>query len=159
MTDSDEKKRIDEEWKLRAEEEKRKIEDAMGPPRPEPTPGAADAPGGEAEPGSASEGHPKFLNLISQLGAQAMASLGQMEDPHTGQRYLDLDLARESIDILSMLEAKTRGNLDAEEKAALDELLRSLRMAFVQISRAAQEQAMNAPPPGGPGGPGGPGPS
>ena len=139
------KKRVDEEWKLRAEEEKRKISE-----------GSEGAPGAPADRQSVpGQGPPpssrlSFMTLISQLGTQALAALGQFEDPRTGQRHVDLEVAKDTIDLLAILESKTRGNLEPDEDATLTDLLQQLRMAYVSLSSAAEQQPTKSPPPGEP---------
>ena len=151
-----EKKRIDDDWKRRAAEEKAKIASQLEPSRP---PAAAprgaetgDAPSPEpAEdpaPTEAGEPDPTLLRLISTIGGQAMLALGMTEDPHTGQRYLDLDLARETVDMLGVIEERTRGNLSAEEARIIGEVLHQLRVTYTQRVQQAQQAAMNQPPPG-----------
>ena len=60
-----------------------------------------------------------------------------MEDPKTKRRYVDLDLAKHHIDILGLLEEKTKGNLTDEEKKLLDQALYEVRMQYVQIAQRA----------------------
>jgi hypothetical protein len=62
-------------------------------------------------------------------------ALGQFPNPATGRFHFDLDSAKHSIDTLAVLEEKTKGNLEPEEKRALEEVLYRLRMAFVQATR------------------------
>ena len=68
-------------------------------------------------------------------------ALGGMEDPQSGQRFVDLDLAKHHIDTLAMLEEKTKGNLSAEEAAALKNTLSELRMGFVQLVQGSPPSA------------------
>ena len=155
-----EKKRVDEEWKRRAEEEKAKIAAASEPPAAAPVDPArgeaagdapadataADADSAEAAPPPRGQDQ-KFMMLLSQLGSQAMAGLGQIPDPRTGQPHLDLQLAREAIDLLTVLEEKTRGNLSADEDATLKQLLHELRFVYADVARAIRERATETPPP------------
>jgi hypothetical protein len=67
--------------------------------------------------------------------SEAMAHLGQVPDPATGRPHVDLEQARFTIEMLTMLKEKTEGNRTAEESAVLDEILAVLRMGFVQLSR------------------------
>jgi len=71
------------------------------------------------------------------LANTVMMLLGQVPDPVTQQRRLDLAQAKHTIDILIMLKAKTQGNLDAEETQLLEDVLPQLQMAYVSISRQA----------------------
>jgi hypothetical protein len=62
---------------------------------------------------------------------------GDVADPNTGERHApNLPLAQQMIDILAMLEEKTRGNLSAEERQLIDQVLYELRMRFVEVSQA-----------------------
>ena len=83
-----------------------------------------------------------FTTLISSYVTQAMLALGLLEHPALNKRMVDLDLAKFNIDMLAVLEEKTKGNLSPEEKKMLDEALHQIRMAYVQL---AGGQA--APPP------------
>jgi hypothetical protein len=71
------------------------------------------------------------------LYSEALAHLGQVPDPATGEGRLDPAQAGFTIDLLAMLEQKTAGNRSPEESAMLEEMLATLRMAFVQLSRRA----------------------
>lgn len=81
-----------------------------------------------------------FVNFLSTLATNAAASLGAMPHPVTGQRSLDLESGKYWIDVLAMLQEKTKNNLHPQEKALLDGILGDLRMQFVQINRMAEEK-------------------
>jgi hypothetical protein len=66
--------------------------------------------------------------------------LGGMADPRTGQAFLDLEGAREVIDMLDVLREKTKGNLAKADEDLLIEVLGSLKLTFMEISKAAAEQ-------------------
>lgn len=81
---------------------------------------------------------PDFASLLISLGTSALFHLGQAADPETGeQSEPNLALARQTIDLVEMLQDKTRGNLDDEEQHLLQSLLTDLRMRFVQASQKA----------------------
>jgi len=148
-----EKKRVDDEWKRRAAEEKAKIAGQFSPPsRSEPeASGLGESGSSGGDPGDATaEGStdPNFVRLISTLGGQAMMALGMAEDPQSGERFLDLDLARQLIDMLGALETRTRGQLSAEEDQILSEVLHQLRLSYSQRVQQAQQAAMSQSPPG-----------
>jgi hypothetical protein len=69
------------------------------------------------------------------LYSDAMANLGQAPDPTTGRPHVDLDQARFAIDLLGMLQEKTRSNRTPDESAVLEEMLSTLRMGYVQLSQ------------------------
>jgi hypothetical protein len=109
-------------------------------PRPKaPPPSAAPSPlvGGPA-PGPGQQGAPKadLTSLLVMLYGDAMANMGQAPDPVTGRPHLDLEQARFVIDLLAMLQDKTRGNRTPDEDAVLEEMLGTLRMGYVRLSQA-----------------------
>jgi hypothetical protein len=73
-----------------------------------------------------------FPTFIMSLNASALVNLGLIEDPATGQSTKNLPMAKQTIDILSMLEEKTRGNLAKDEEDILRNILYDLRIAFVR---------------------------
>lgn len=83
-----------------------------------------------------------FQMLIDFLTRNAAATLGGMADPRTGQAYVDLEGAREIIDMLDALREKTRGNLAKADEDLLIEVIGSLKLTFMEVSKAAAE-AMN----------------
>jgi uncharacterized protein DUF1844 len=78
-----------------------------------------------------------FNALVLSLGSSAIVHLGEAPDPTTGQKREkpEFPMAQQSIDLLAMLQEKTRGNLTAEEARFLDNMLFDLRMLFVQASQ------------------------
>jgi Domain of unknown function (DUF1844) len=90
---------------------------------------------GEMNPTSRS-----FQMLIDFLTRNAAAMLGGMADPRTGQAFVDLEGAREVIDMLDALREKTRGNLSKDEDSLLIEVIGSLKLTFMEISKVAAEQ-------------------
>jgi hypothetical protein len=90
---------------------------------------------GELNPTSRS-----FQMLIDFLTRNAAAMLGGMADPRTGQAFVDLEGAREVIDMLDALREKTRGNLSKDDDNLLIEVIGSLKLTFMEISKAAAEQ-------------------
>lgn len=81
-----------------------------------------------------------FQMLVDFLTRNAAAMLGGMADPRTGQAFLDLEGAREVIDMLDVLREKTEGNLAKADENLLVEVLGSLKLTFMEISKAAAEQ-------------------
>lgn len=73
--------------------------------------------------------------LVSMFSTQAMVAMGVIPNPATGKPESQLPLARHFIDLLDVLAAKTKGNLDTEEQTQLDTTLHQLRMAFVEQNR------------------------
>ncbi len=87
-----------------------------------------------------------FAHMIMQQSSMAMMLLGKTPHPETGQVVRDLEAARFFIDLLEMLEFKTKGNLNQEEAALLKQSLMSLRMAFVESVDAPPLKPQEAPP-------------
>ncbi len=123
---------------------------AQPSPQPQPAPrseqtGAAAASADTTEasrPGRDPLDDPaSFVSLIMSLASNAAASLGMMPHPVTGETGVDLKTAKHWIDMLGMLEQKTRGNLDAQEAQMIEGLLADLRMQYVSFSGSP------APPP------------
>jgi hypothetical protein len=78
-----------------------------------------------------------FAALVLSFASSALLHLGLLEDPQTGQpAEKHLPLARHSIDLLELLEAKTRGNLSPDEAALITNLLTELRVRYVECSRS-----------------------
>lgn len=78
-----------------------------------------------------------FNALVLSLGSSAIIHLGEAPDPTTGQKAASpaLPMAQQSIDLLAMLQEKTRGNLTAEEARFIENMLFDLRMLYVQVSQ------------------------
>lgn len=107
------------------------------PPRASSPPPAQGSPlvGGPAPGGPAGAPKPDLTALLVMLYGDAMANLGQAPDPMTGRPHVDLEQARFAIDLLAMLQDKTRGNRTPDESAVLEEMLGALRMGYVRLSQ------------------------
>ena len=113
---------VDNDWKQEAKKEKEKL--------------AKELEEEKNQPQQLPEGN--FLSLVNMLATQAMFSLGLITTQENQEEpMLDLAMAKFNIDMLAVLEEKTKGNLEKEESKMLTEAVSSLRMAFVQISAAA----------------------
>lgn len=95
-------------------------------------PRVADGGAGERREGAAEITLGTFLMSLS---TQALMCLGEIPNPLTGKPEPDLVAVRELIDIIAMLQEKTRGNLDAHETRLFENILFDLRMRFVEKSR------------------------
>ena len=73
-----------------------------------------------------------FATFIFSLNHSVLVHLGIMEDPSTGKKVRNLPLAKQTIDILGMLEEKTRGNLEDDEEKMLKNILYDLRMIYIK---------------------------
>ncbi|HVE87872.1 MAG TPA: DUF1844 domain-containing protein [Myxococcales bacterium] len=76
-----------------------------------------------------------FTTFLMGLASTALIHLGATPHPETGEKKQDLVLARQSLDLLSMLREKTRGNLTPPEERLFDGLLTDLRLRFVEAAR------------------------
>jgi uncharacterized protein DUF1844 len=77
-----------------------------------------------------------FSTHILSLASSALVSLGQMPAPGGETIEVDLETAKHLIDVIGMLETKTKGNLDDGEQKLLQSLLYDLRVAYVDASKA-----------------------
>jgi len=75
-----------------------------------------------------------FASFILSLNTAALYHMGELPHPETGQRVVDRELAKHSIDTLTLLAGKTKGNLDADENELLTRILYELKMRFVKLS-------------------------
>lgn len=73
--------------------------------------------------------------FLMSLSTQALMCLGEIPNPATGEIETDLQAVRELVDIISMLQDKTRGNVDPAEAALFEKMLFDLRMRFVEKAR------------------------
>ena len=82
-----------------------------------------------------------FVGFVLSLAHTAAFHFGDVPDPVTGQSaQTNLAAAQQIIDILAMMEQKTRGNLTAEERQLLEQLLYELRMRYVEAGKAASSE-------------------
>lgn len=122
---------IDSDWKSQAQAEKERLAEAEA--RSKGGPGGA-APGqGELPPAD-------FSALVGMLATQALMYLGGMADRKSGQLIFDPEMARFYIDLLAVVEEKTKGNTTEQESADLAGALQELRMRFVELARAVAAQ-------------------
>ena len=76
-----------------------------------------------------------FTTFVVSLASSAAIHFGDLPDPNTGERAeVNLEGAAQMIDILALLEEKTRGNLTLEERQVLEQVLYELRMRFIDVT-------------------------
>lgn len=159
----DDRRRFSSEGDLKPE-----FQGAEAPTAPEPPPAAASVPlrgdavgsSGQSPAGHvahADDTHPHdhadhpghahsgaqtpemtFGSFLVGLSTQALMLLGDIPDPQSGRPQQDLVGAQQLIDIIGMLELKTRGNLDREEAQLIEAILYELRMKYVERARTAR---------------------
>ncbi len=117
MSEQEKKLHIDDDWKSQAAAEKRRLSETI-----------------ETEP-KASMPEAGFASLVQLIAMQAMVGLGGMAGPTGREIPPNLDIAKLNIDMLDVLDKKTKGNLDPEEKRLLDTTLHQLRLAYVETVR------------------------
>lgn len=116
---------IDEDWKAQAQREKEVLaaqEKAEKESKEEQKQASANLPPAD------------FAGLVSMLATQAFFALGVIRTKEDEQREPDFMLAKYNIDMLEVLQARTKGNLTEDEKNLLDNYLEQARMAFVKLS-------------------------
>jgi hypothetical protein len=77
-----------------------------------------------------------FATFLLSLSHSALMHLGEAPNPETGKVEQSLGMARQTIDLISMLEEKTKGNLTGDEERLLGQILYDLRMRYVELSKA-----------------------
>lgn len=108
---------VDDDWKNQAAAEKARLAETAEAETPHGMPEAS------------------FAGLVQLLAMQALVGLGGFAGPGGQEIPPNLDLAKHHIDMLDMLDAKTKGNLGPDEKRLLDTTLHQLRMAYVEAVR------------------------
>lgn len=98
----------------------------------------------EANPGLGATATVSFEHIIQSFYVSAMIAMGAGTEPGQKPR-IDILGARQSIDMLALLQEKTKGNLTAKEEAAMQNVLFELRMMFLEITNAIAQQAQRAP--------------
>jgi hypothetical protein len=122
---------IDEDWKTKvAAERAAESHEADVTPVAPPAVPTEDSPQGVGKLPPAS-----FDMLLTTLATEAMMSLGQMPIPGQQQPEVNLPQAQYVIDLLSVLQEKTKGNLSPEETTLLEDLLHQLRMMYVAVEK------------------------
>ena len=128
MSDQDTPKIIvDDDWKSSAKAEKEKL-------------AAAEKEKAEQAPESGLPEQLGFKELISLFATQALMYLGAIPD-QSGRAMVSMDVAKLNIDLLAVVQEKTKGNLSEEEQQLIDGTLNELRMTFVQVAQAVEQAA------------------
>jgi hypothetical protein len=99
-----------------------------------PAAGAKDAAAGGAR-GGGEQPALNFSTFVLSLATSAQVHLGAVPNPMTGKAEPNLPFAKETIDLIGMLEEKTRGNLTEDERRLLEHVLYDLRMMYIELSQ------------------------
>ncbi len=143
---------IDDDWKAQAQKDKQQHADQAKATKPAPgsspaSPASSSAsPVGSAAPAGGSPGprelpEANFDTLSNTLASQALMYMGAMPDAQ-GRAYVSPENARHHIDLLGVLQEKTKGNLSDEETRQLGATLHELRSAYISVSKMLRDQAM-----------------
>jgi hypothetical protein len=76
-----------------------------------------------------------FATFILSLSHSALVHMGEAPSPETGKTEKNLPLARQTVDLITMLEEKTKGNLSGDEERLIGQVLFDLRMRYVEQSK------------------------
>lgn len=135
------RRRFDEEGKVREEEEAQKEAQKKETPSESQAEPKAEGETPEVEKGEKTEPERgeqyqipemNFHNFVLSLYTSVIFSLGEIPDPVSGEKKKDLQAAKQTIDLLGMIREKTEGNLDASEKELLEGVLSEARMRYVK---------------------------
>jgi hypothetical protein len=129
------RRRFDESGEARPEQPRE--EPTAKPQEPKPEARATEPRQGEKAQGAATEqSFPElnFSTFVFSLGTSAMYHFGDIPDPVTKKAERNLEAVKQTIDILAILQEKTKGNLIEDEERLLESLLYELRMRFVRES-------------------------
>ena len=112
------------------------------PSGPSPTTAATDPPAENADAATApTQGDVKpvdFHTFILSLGSSALLHLGELDRPDGSESRPDLRMAKHTIDIIAMLQEKTKGNLTPPEDRLMESLIFDLRLRYVELRKKPQ---------------------
>lgn len=77
-----------------------------------------------------------FPTFVLSVASAAMMGLGLAPRPDSGKQQVDLEMAKQNIDLLEMIEQKTKNNLTKEEQGLLERVLYEVRTKFLEVSKA-----------------------
>jgi hypothetical protein len=138
---------VDSDWKSQARAEKERLAAAEKSKAAEKAAKAGAQPGDAAGAGAGAdegaEGMPPadFQSLMGTMITQALMYLGGFPDPQTGRAIVSLEHAKFHIDLLAVLQEKTKNNLTPQEGQDLTQALSQLRLRFVEITKAVAQMA------------------
>lgn len=116
---------IDSDWKSQAEAERQKL---------------AEQAKKKAEQAAERDLPPAdVMGIVQILATQALLYMGAFPDPQTGRAMVAMDLAKFHVDLLGVLEEKTKGNLTDEEQEVVSQTAHELRLQFVEVNKAVEK--------------------
>lgn len=125
-------RRIFAEGKLDAEEKEAKETPPVDQEKEAETNETSEEPTAETQEPPLQFPEINFPTFVASLNASALLHLGAIEDPSSGKKDKNLPMAKQTIDILNMLQEKTSGNLSTEEENMLKNILYDLRIMYVK---------------------------
>jgi len=131
MSDEEKKSKIitDEDWKQQAKQEKEKLKEQS---QEEVESTDSKEKSGEGAPLPP----PDFMTLVNSIVMQSFYHLGMINDPQSDKKPpVNLDMAKYNIDLLQVIEDKTKGNLNEQESQVLSMALHEIRMHYVQAAQ------------------------
>jgi hypothetical protein len=114
----------DRRFSSKKEEESQPKEEIKKEETQEPEKGPSDQPLPEID----------FMNLVFSFSTSALIQLGEIQDPMTQQVAKNLPLAKQTIDIIGMLNEKTKGNLTKDEEKVMENILYDLKLRYVKAA-------------------------
>jgi len=118
---------VDSDWKNQASAERERLA------------AAEEANAAASKQGQAQLPVASFTEMVRMLTTQALMYLGAFPDPETGRAVLSPEMAKFQIDLLGVLQEKTKGNLTQEEAAELAEVLTAVRLQFAEVMKAVEK--------------------
>jgi hypothetical protein len=129
------RRRFTETGEVRSDAERDESIELAAEPAPPQAAERRDAPQPSSEARDHEAAEITLSTFLMSLSTQALMCLGEIPNPVSGNPEADLGAVRELIDIIAMLQEKTRGNLDAAEARLFEKILFDLRMRFVEKAR------------------------
>lgn len=134
------KRRFTEEGESRSSEEQVETPATEATARHKAAGGQADKKAGEKQKSKSEEQKQElpsvdFVTFILSLASSVQVHLGLIPNPGTGKSEKNISLAKQTIDILGVLQEKTKGNLEKEEDRLLEGILYDLRMKYVELNK------------------------
>ncbi|MDI6786094.1 MAG: DUF1844 domain-containing protein [bacterium] len=82
----------------------------------------------------------QFLNIVFMFSSAAFQHLGEMPDPISNEKKIDLNAAKYSIDVIDVLAKKSKGNLTEHESKIMDDILYNLRLKYLEVCKKEKKE-------------------